>query len=270
MKVKFLLTLFVISLGFYSCAGLEKSEKNRIRKLNARKEAIYRKHSEVFFQIDQPKKRSVEPYFWENKIAGNIQAITKEYFRCKGSISNPPVMLNEKTSNEKYHYDCGGFDEHSLPVKEEKEFVFPALVEILNYVQKKAMKKVVITCAYRCPKHNLYAESQATKSKHLVGAEVDFYVQGLEYNPKEVISILKQYYEEKVAQFGLLQSKSALDTVTYENKEVKVSLFKEDEKRDFDNRHPYPYISIELKYDRDTKKSVFYNWHQSHQTVMKW
>lgn len=270
MRVNILFTFLIVAFGFYSCTGLEESEKNKIRKLNAKKEAIYRNHDDKFFSLKNTKKRQLEPYFWENTITGNIQKITKEYFRCKGSFSNTPIILYGKTSNEKYHYDCNGFDEHSLPVKDEKEFVYPVLIDLLNYVQQKTMKPVVITCGHRCPKHNLYAEPHETKSKHLIGAEVDFFVKGLEYDPMLVVESLKKFYEEKSFDFGSLVKTSSSPLETYENKEVKIILSKEGQKRDFDNRHPYPYLTIEVKYDRDKKKPVFYNWHISHKTVMKW
>ena len=46
----------------------------------------------------------------------------------------------------------------------------------------------------------------------------------------------------------------------FENKEILAYINQKDERRDLDNRHPYPYITLEVKYDIDQKKKVEYSW----------
>ncbi len=250
-----------------SCSGLERSEKAKIKSLNVQKEKITRSEDDIAYHLVTPKKRGAKAYFWGNKVASNLPKITKEYFRCKGSYKNPPIHLHKNSSNEKYLLDCNGFDEHSLPVKDEKEYIYPALIELLNYVQENSLKQVVITCGHRCPKHNLYTEINATRSKHLIGAEVDFYVLGLQAQIGNVVEIIKKYYENRHKEYGPLVNTTSN---SFENKEIRLKVRSSKEQKDLDNQHPYPYITIELKYDRDTKKAVHYSWKISHQSVMKW
>ena len=58
-------TLFLLFLLFFSCSGLEKTEKEKIRDQNAKGEYIYRKQDEVFYQVEAPKPRLKEVYPWE-------------------------------------------------------------------------------------------------------------------------------------------------------------------------------------------------------------
>jgi hypothetical protein len=162
--------------------------------LNAKGEFIHRNHDELHYQIDTPKHKIREPYPWENGYIGQQTKITKEYFRCKGSGFNPPRTDDDLA---KTYFDCGGCHTHSLPVKQGKEFIYPVLIDLLNFVQEKTHSKVVITCGHRCPAHNTYADSFNSTSKHMVGAEVDFYVEGMEEHSEEIIAILQQYYQEK-------------------------------------------------------------------------
>ncbi|MCH9631046.1 MAG: hypothetical protein S4CHLAM37_10590 [Chlamydiia bacterium] len=260
-----------------ACSGLERSEQDRMRRVNAKAEEIYRLKGENFLSIETPKKRKREPYSFEKHMIGNHPRITKEYFRCRGSAKNPPVTLNKNTKNAICHFDCGGYDKHSLPVKEEKEFIYPVLIDLLNYIQEKTQKKVVITCGHRCPIHNVYADASRKNqsSKHLVGAEVDFYVQGMEQCPKEVVDIIISYYEsqEEKAYKSFSRYTSAdtdVSTNPWYNKEIFIKLYNKNEGRDFDNSHPYPYISLQMRYDKAGKRRVLYNWHQAFNGFLRW
>jgi hypothetical protein len=59
------LRLFIVFPLFFSCSGLEKTEKEKIREQNAKGEYIYRKANEVFYQVEAPKPCTREPYPWE-------------------------------------------------------------------------------------------------------------------------------------------------------------------------------------------------------------
>ncbi len=59
-------SLFFLLLLFFSCSGLEKTEKEKIREQNAKGEYIYRKSNEVFYQVEAPKPRAKELYPWED------------------------------------------------------------------------------------------------------------------------------------------------------------------------------------------------------------
>ena len=65
-------------------------------------------------------------------------------------------------------------------------------------MSKKATgKNAVVTSGHRCMAHQAFLDPspKASGSKHLVGAEVDFYVQGLEEQPMTVVQLLLDYYK---------------------------------------------------------------------------
>lgn len=259
------------------CSGLEKSEQEKIRKVNAKVEEIYRLDEEKAFSIETPTQRVKEPYPWEKKTAGKYPRITKEYFRCKGNAENPLIKVN-KSGEMTAQFDCGGFDKHSLPVREEKEFIYPILIDLLNYVQEKTERKVVITCGHRCPDHNLYADASIKNqsSKHMLGAEVDFYVKGMENKPEEVLKLIFEYYEkntEDPSYQKFLKStsgESGSRGVSWYNKEVFIRISDKNEGRDLDNDHLYPYLTIQVLYDVSSKRKVIYSWQEAFNGFMRW
>lgn len=233
-------------------------------------EYIYRVHDEHLFKISSPERKIADSYPWERGLTGNIPRITKEFFRCKGSNLNPVHTEQQKGELVRY-FDCGGAEKHSLPLRENKEFIYPILMDLLNYIQTKTMKKVVITSGHRCPEHNVYVDSSIPNqfSKHLIGAEVSFYVQGLEDKPESIIKHIQEYYKvtpKYEGQSDFIEFKRYekddvnVETQPWYNKEVFVKLFKKKEGRNFDNRHPYSYISVQVRYDWDTKEKVIYTW----------
>jgi len=254
------------------CSGLEESEKEKIRQMNAIGEYIYRSHDEEHFALKTPKKHIRENYPWEEVYIGEHVRITKEFFRCKGNSKNAPLM---KTINNapSYTFDCGGMQQHSLPLKDGKEFIYPALIDLLNYIQEKTKKKVVISCGHRCPTHNTYADNTKFNrtSKHMIGAEVDFYVKGMEWSPGDVVLLLAKYYQEhprfmgrrKFTEFLRYEKHTNVSTLPWYNKEIFIKLFKKGEGRDLDNKHSFPYICIQLKWDRDLEEPVRYSWAQA-------
>lgn len=259
----------ILLLLLSSCSGLTDSEQKKIRKMNATGEHIYRSQHEYLFPIDAPKKRTREEYPWEEANIGNQQKITKEFFRCKGSHNHPPIMQHLHGDSMPVS-DCGGIDQHSLPLQDGKEFIYPALLDLINYVQKETQKKVIVTCGHRCPTHNTYADSSPfnANSKHMIGAEVDFYVKGMEWSPEEIVNLLKKYYKEhprfhnneQFTKFVRFEKGTNVSTLPWYNKEIFIKVFKKDEGRDFDNDHRYPYICIQLKWDRDANVPVTYSW----------
>lgn len=260
------LTSMVLQMG---CSGLEKSERERMRNQNAVGEFIHRKHDEFFFVTSKPEKTKRENYSWEKGDIGNHPRVIKEAFRCKGSLSNP-IATHHEQGRSIQTTDCGGSENHSLPLKDGKEFIYPTLLEILNYIQEQTQKQIVVTCGHRCPKHNTYADTSNfnSTSKHMIGAEVDFYVKGMEWSPEAVISLIEKYYQNQpqlkenpqFSQFSRYENYTDVSTLPWYNKEVFVKIYKKDEGRDIDNNHRFPYISIQLKWDRQIQSPVLYNW----------
>ncbi|MCP5505635.1 MAG: hypothetical protein H7A38_01990 [Chlamydiales bacterium] len=266
MKKTILLLPLIIST-LVGCSGLEKSEEKKVRTSNLVIAPIQRQSDESLFPISAAEIKKRAPYPWERRRIGSHLRITKEFFRCRGNVLSPPIQVHRK-GDFIYHLDCGGIERHSLPLRNGEESIYPILIDLLNHVQETLDRKVIITCGHRCPVHNLYADpsKKGQTSKHMIGAEVDFYVEGLEKNPQAVLETLFAYYPEPMLRTITLTDAS---TPSWYNKEVAITLFHSTEGRDFDNDHPYPYLSIQVRYDRETKRPVQYNWHHAHNGYIK-
>ena len=225
-------------------------------------------------KIARPEHTPRFPYPWETEA--NLPRITKEYFRCRGSVLNAPIVDLAGNLDPTPLSDCDAA-RHGLPVIQGKEAVYPVLLDLLNYLQQKTMRRVIVTCGHRCPAHNRYADPSKSNltSKHQIGAEVDFYVQGMEDEPHEIVALLMQYYQEHPAfknqkEWAVFQRYEKEDahvaTPPWMNKEIYIKLYQKDEGRDIDNRHPYPYLSIQVRYDRDKKERVVYSYERAHRS----
>lgn len=256
-----------------SCQGNDLTQDAALKRKNQKGAYITRKAEEK--TLVPPMQLQPPPsYTWDLWKKSSLPTITKEHFRCKGSAANP--SRSEVVRNEKViYFDCGGSEKHSLFLKDGKECVYPILVKLLNYVQEKTGKKVVITSGYRCPEHNTYVDSSPANqtSKHMVGAEVDFYVQGMEHKPEEVVKILMDYYKGKKGheEFKRYEKPdSQVSTPPWMNKEVFIKLYKAAEGRNFDNRHSYPYIAIQVRHDSATNQRVIYSWDQAFRGYLRY
>lgn len=257
--------IFYYTLMFFLLITGCKKENKPASQLSG--EYIYRHHDEYFFSIPRPEFKKREAYSWEKNTVKGLPKITKDYFRCKGQSLNPVRIFERENRPKLYYRDCAS-SVHGLPLKEGKEFIYPCLIDLLNYVQKKTSKRVVITTGHRCPQHNVYCDFSTNNwsSKHMIGAEVDFYVESLEREPEKILFLVQQYYKEKFPgdkEFEIFQryEKEGLNVRTppWYNKEIFIKLYHEDEGRDLDNAHPYPYIGIQVRYDREQSKRVVFD-----------
>lgn len=258
--------------------GCGSSPDSSPKKMSQKGEYIYRKEDEFVFKVPPPEKTAPVVYAWERNAPGSLPTITKEYFRCKGCGQNPPRMIERNGETERLT-DCSGIQKHSLPLRNNTEFIYAVLPELLNYLQTSLNKRVVITSGHRCPEHNTYVD--ATKenefSKHMIGAEVSFYVQGAENSPLAIVELLMDYYkkhpqyksQKEYTEF-LRYDKSTTNTPPWYNKEVFIKVFHSHEGRNYDNRHPYPYLSIQVRFDRDTNQKVTYSWEQATRNYLRY
>lgn len=270
--------LYFIFFILVSCSSDDERE-NQSQHLNQKAEFIYRTHQDRFFEEEPLKLQKPKPYPWELQAHGRYPKVTKEYFRCKGSSLNPVRIVQGQETPERY-FDCGGSEKHSLPLRDGKEFIYPILIDLMNYLQMKTEKRVVITCGHRCPEHNSYSDQTSSNrySKHMIGAEVSFYVQGMEEKPEAIIDLIKDYY---LTHKEYANKKDYLEFKTYDkedtnvstppifNKEIFIKLFKKKEGRNFDNRHPYPYISIQVRFDKERNERVVYSWKEANQNYLR-
>jgi len=269
----------LILLSFF-LVGCSSSDHPFPLDLQQKGEYLYRMHDEYHFKIPPPEFVKAQRYVWERNLTGGLPKITKEYFRCKGSNLNPVrIVQNEK--EVKHCYDCGGSEKHSLPLKGGEEFIYPILIDLLNDLQEQTHCKVVITCGHSCPEHHTYSDStnQNLYSKHMIGAEVAFYVQGMENSPQVIAQLIQDYYKknekyENKNEYTFFQTYDKGDTqVTTKplfNKEIFLKIYKANEGRNFDNRHPYPYLAIQVRYDFDLKTKVVYTWNLAHRNYLRW
>jgi len=236
-----------------------------------RGEYITRTHDQ-FTSIPSPKIQPKKPCFWEKSQDAGIAEITKECFRCKGNSLSPVKSETVRGEIVKYH-DCGGYKRHSLPLFNGKEGIYPVILDILNHIQAQTGHRVIITSGHRCPEHNTYVDPspQNQYSKHQIGAEVDFYVQGFESNPEAILEIIKSYYTENTlykdkkdyTEFKRYDKEESLRHKPWMNKEIFIKLYEVYEGRNDDNRHPYPYIALQVRHDRDKNTRVSYSWEQA-------
>lgn len=121
--------------------------------------------------------------------------ITENDFICKGDSTNQQYIWN----NVNYSDCCG----NHLP----ESGINSDLIEVLNILQEKFNSKVIIISGYRCQQHNNYIAAElfnyinpyndsgnpyevSMRSKHMMGAAADFYVEGYEFKPEEVIDTI--------------------------------------------------------------------------------
>lgn len=251
---------------------MEEREHEKIRKVNCKSEWIYRKSNETHYKIPKPVHVTRTLYPWESET--KFPRITKDFFRCRGNPLNPSVLDLEGQPIS----DCEGGTRHGLPVIHGQEGIYPILIDLLNFVQKKTGKRVVITCGHRCPVHNTFADPSKENlvSKHQIGAEVDFYVQGMEERSPEIVGLIMQYFQENDI---YKNDKEAIDFKRFEktdlsiqpwyNKEIFIKLFQRDEGRDLDNRHPHSYICLQVRFDKVGQQKVTYEWAKAHQGYRK-
>ncbi len=279
MTFKHLICSLILLSLLAGCSSSEDPAIEKLRTLNQKGEFIYRKHDEYVFNPSPPEKVLLEAYPWEKGVVGSLPKISKEFFRCKGTNLNPVRIVQQKEEVIRY-YDCGGAEKHSLPLRDGKEFIYPILIELLNEIQAKTGKRVVITSGHRCPDHNLYVDSSKENqfSKHMIGAEVSFYVQGMEERPEVVVKIIQEYYKrhpkykerKEFAEFSRYEKEDTnVSTPPWMNKEIFVKIFRKKEGRNFDNRHPYPYISIQVRWDDEKQEKVIYTWDKANHNYLR-
>jgi hypothetical protein len=259
--------ILAMALVLSGCSNIERSEEEKIRRRNCKGEYIHRKQDEHYCRIVPPVHTPRQAYPWENELP----RITKEFFRCKGSSTNPPILNQSDPTGPVPRTDCEGSARHGLPILRAQQGVYPILLDLLNHVQQRTGKRVIVTSGHRCPIHNTYVDpsKQNQYSKHQIGAEVDFYVQDMEKRPMEVIQIIMDYYQtnpqykgqKEFQQFQRYDKADAtVTTKPWFNKEIFIKYHSSFEGRNGDNRHPHPYINLQVRYDRDAKERVVYDW----------
>ncbi len=219
----------------------------------------------------------VYPVYPWNDSDSPLKAITKEFLRCKGSSLNPPYIIYENGKEKDRIWDCGGFERHGLPVRNGQEYIYPVLLELLNFVQSSLQKRVIVTSGHRCPSHEQYIDEKhkTASTKHLIGGAVSFFIEGYETQMDKVVQEIIRYYalnplfsgKKEYVEFSRNPT-SDTQTAAWANKEVLVKVYLPNEGRNLDNRHPFPYLDIQVRFDRELNKPVACLW-QDAQTYLR-
>ena len=272
-NIRFFLVILLVLLSV-SCGRFK--QETRSGKDRAIKESIVRLKHEKMINIPPLSFKGGKIYPWEDKLVGGYPRITPAFFQCNGSIKNreKTVMIDQE---KRLLFDCDGYASHGLPLRKNKEYIFVAFIDILNYLQDLFKKKVVVTCGHRCPKHNMYidASKENSFSTHQIGGKVSFYIQGIERDPERVLQAIKKYYlthpqfKTDIAYSTFKSRPEKTGISAWYNKEIRLKIYPSDVGRNEDNKHPYPYISMEILYDRETKKRVYYHWSLAHKGYLK-
>lgn len=217
--------------------------------------------------------KELPQYPWNHGTHKKVSPITKEYFRCKGSSLNPPIPILRDGKVVENIFDCNGPSSHSLPIRHGQEFIYPILIELLNEIQATTGKPVTITSGHCCPAHNKYIDPSPKNqaSKHQTGAEVSFYVPGLEGKPEVILSCIEAFYKSQpryaadkaYAQFERYDKETDVSTKPWFNKEILFKLYLPHEGRNGDNKHGFAYFSLQVRFDRDTNMRVGYSWDEA-------
>jgi hypothetical protein len=103
-------------------------------------------------------------------------------------------------------------------------------------------------------------------------------VQGFEERPDLIVELIKEFYMEEARYQGQAsyqefkryeKEEEGIATLPWYNQEIAIKLFKKSEGRDIDNRHPYPYLSIQVRYDRDLGQRVTYSWPKAYNNYQR-
>ncbi len=138
---------------------------------------------------------------------------------------------------------------------------------------------MIITSGHRCPVHNAWIDPAPKNigSKHVIGAEVDFYVDGMESQPDALVNLIMEFYtnhprykeKKEYLTFLRYEKETSTSTKPYYNKEICIKKFLPHEGRNQDNMHPYPYVSIQVRHDKDRNLPVSYTWAQAENYLRK-
>ena len=266
----------ILILTFCTACENEQHEKTLT---DTSSEYIWRKSDDIKLCYTTPEAKKVIEYPWKDYEGKSLRPISKEYFRCKGMSLNPPRVMQENGKETARYLDCGGAEKHSLPIRNNKEYIYPILIELLNHIQTITKKQVIITSGHRCPTHNTYVDPspQNLASKHMLGAEVNFYVQGLENQPEAIVKILMDYYKthtrylllKDYQEFKRFEKNTTTSILPWYNKEIFIKLFQASEGRNIDNRHAHPYVSIQVRFDRERNVGLNFSWEQAQQFLRK-
>lgn len=254
--------ILILALLLTSCSSATDRQECKRRKNNRVEEKIYRLSDEYFYVKDDAILVERDLYPWETK--SSFSKITISDFRCRGSEKNQKLSIGKEIIS-----DCNGLHDHGLPYKNGKEFVYPVLVEILNFVQEATGRQVIVLSGHRCPIHHKYVTSgRGRLSKHMIGARADFYLKGYKVAGEQILKTIESFYKEESSEYRHFFSIQKKDGgLIYKNKEIK--LYLNSEKNLLIDKIDEQVITIEVCYDREENQEVVLDWDKAYRGYIR-
>jgi hypothetical protein len=256
------ISLILLTIFLNGCSTADERNQARRMKENGSSERIYRLSNQKVYVESAMEIAVKEPYPWESGTA--FSKITVDRFRCQGSHDR-----KEKERDGKIYKDCCGLADHGLPYGDNDEYVYPVMVSLLNKVQKAFNKKVVITAGHRCPAHQAYVTLGKSKiSRYMIGAKVDFYLEGMEQDALTVVEKLKSFYEDDKGFSEFYEVRNKDGTRAWHNKEVIFTINTEGEHTVLLGKK-HAVVSIDVRYDRSKSEGIVLDWKRAYEGYIR-
>lgn len=255
----------VVLCLFTSCSGMQESERYQLRRANETRVQIsnveYRPCSNKV-NCKQDYNVDALTYPWEISLPCGIESITINDFRCKGSVSHKK-KASKGRSTSVYIMDCNS-ESHSLPLRGGKEYVFPVLIDMCNYVQQELKSCVKIAAGHRCDAHSRYqlASLRNVGSRHRACALVTLYVENCSDTPEKVVDSIASflasdcYKRDNIFKTSCKYIHQGTKNARLTSKEFDVGIASQEALQDSEHLSAPYYITIKVLYDYEAKSSV--------------
>lgn len=250
---------FILWLLLAGCGGFEESEKEKwmrsYRKHTPLERGALEEHlSEKNSHISEHK----PIYFWREHSSS--VSITQDHFRCMGSVINPPRVVRNRQGQLMTLLDCGGAKEHSLPLKDQQEYINPMILELCVDLCEKTDSQIDILAGHLCQAHARYLDYfESDKAwKHAMGEAVQFCVRGFELRGRELIDLLAKLHQAQLQACHAAKKQIHVTEEGFYSAYLKVTFCPKpwwEKPRDFDKE----WVGIEVKADLDTGKLCAYD-----------
>lgn len=148
-------------------------------------------------------------YPW-NTCHPRFLSLTKYSFQCSGTNPEADIPLHQK---------CLGTLHHGLPLVNGKEYIYPRLIDLLNFLQKENKEKIIVIRGHICPKIFSLLDTQEQHEKYLIGAMVKVSSQ-INWE-KNLSPLVKKFYDKKKEEDPLYEIENSPYAITFINQEFK-------------------------------------------------
>lgn len=158
-----------------------------------------------------PQKKPTYPW---NTCYPRFLSLTKYSFQCPGTNPEANIPLHQK---------CLGALHHGLPLVNGKEYIYPRLIDLLNFLQKENKEKIMVIRGHLCPKAFSLLDPKEQHEKYLIGAMVK--VSSQVNWEKNLSTLVKKFYDKKKEEDPLYEIGSSTYPITFINQEFKFIIY---------------------------------------------